>query len=270
LVESVIALFEYGFIQRALIAGIIISLAASSLGVFVVLKRFSLIGDTLGHTAFTGIAIGLFMNISHFWPALILTILASLGITKIKTSTRIKGDSILAVLLYCSLALAIVLLSFSNTKGESISNILFGSILLVTSEDLIIIIALSSLTLFTIGLLFKEFMHISLNEDLAKANGLPVNILNYLMNILIAFIIITSMRIVGILIISALLVIPAISALQISKSFNQTILLSMFFGFISVVSGMIAAIILDSAPGGTIVLISGFIFLLTLVWNKYF
>lgn len=204
---------------------------------------------------------GVFANFTPVWGALGLTVLNALGITRIKQSARISGDAAMAVFFSFGLALGIVLISLSPTFAVNLSSLLFGSILLITWSDVGLVLAVSVVSVSIMLLLFKEFFYIALDEELARSSGLPVNMLNYLLSILIGIIVVAGMRIVGILLISALLAIPALASMQLSSSFKQTVLLSVLFGLASVLIGLLAALEWNVAPGGAIVLTSVAIFI---------
>jgi len=252
--EEIAELLTSEFVQRALIAGFIVALTAPIIGLFMVLNRLSLIGDTIAHTAFAGVAIGVFFNASPIWSALAISVAGALGITKIRQSARISGDAALAVIFSGGLAIGVFLISITRTFTLNLSSLLFGSILLVSWFDVWLVAGVGFATVCTIILLYKELVHVALDEDLARASGLPVNKMNYLLGIIIGVMVVATMRVVGILMVSALLIIPALSAMQIAKSFKQSIILSVTFALTSVITGISIALIIDSAPGGSIVL----------------
>jgi zinc transport system permease protein len=259
----VLEILSYEFMQRAIIAGVLIALTAPVVGVFMVLKRMSLIGDTLAHTAFSGVALGTFLNVSPLWSSLIVTVVSAVGIVKTRQSAKVSGDAVLAIFFSMGLALGIVLLSLS-TVSFNVTSLLFGSILLVGWDDLIVILIISASVLVSVFLLYKELFYVTLDEDLAKASGLSVNKYNYLLTILTGVMVVASLRIVGALLVPALLVIPALSAMQISRSFKQTFFLAIAFALISVLAGMLLSLYVSAPPGGTIVLTSIIIFVITL------
>jgi zinc transport system permease protein len=259
----VLEILSYEFMQRAIIAGVLIALTAPVVGVFMVLKRMSLIGDTLAHTAFAGVALGTFLNVFPLWSSLIVTVLSAVGIVKTRQSAKVSGDAVLAVFFSMGLALGIVLLSLS-TVSFNVTSLLFGSILLVGWDDLLVILIISASVLVSVFLLYKELFYVTLDEDLAKASGLSVNKYNYLLTVLTGVMVVASLRIVGALLVPALLVVPALAAMQISRSFKQTFFLAIIFALISVLSGMLLSLYVSAPPGGTIVLTSIIIFVITL------
>jgi zinc transport system permease protein len=257
-------ILSFSFMQRALIAGIAVAIVCSVLGLFLVLRRHSLFGDSLAHMAFGGIAIGLFTNVYPLWTAFIVSILAALGITKLRQSTDIPPDSAVAILLSSGLALGIVLMSLSGGFSVDLFSFLFGSILLVSVEDTLMILIMAAAVLAFVSILYKRFLYITFDEEQAKVSGLQVTRLNYLFIVLAGVTVIASMRLVGILLISSLIVIPNITAMMFGKGFKKTVLISVIISIFSVVSGIIASYILNIAPSGSIVLILVLIFVLIL------
>jgi zinc transport system permease protein len=258
-------IFAFGFMQRALIAGIAISSVCSVIGLFLVLRRQSLFGDSLAHMAFGGIAIGLFTNTYPLWTAFVASILAALGITKLRHSTNIPADSAVAIMLSSGLALGILLLSLSGGFSVDLFGFLFGNILLVSFEDTLLILVMTAVVLTSVSILYKQFLYITFDEEQAKVSGIKVMRLNYLFIVLASLTVIASMRLVGILLISSLVVIPNITAMMLGRGFRKTALISVMLSVISVISGIALSYILNSAPSGTIVMISISIFLWTLI-----
>jgi len=263
--DNLLLLLSQPFIQRAFLIGVIIAVPSSIIGVFIVLKKMSLIGDGLAHTAFGGLALGYYLNVVPLWAAAVVVILGSIGITKATRSTKISGDAAVAVILQLGLASGIVLLSLARGYGVNIDSLLFGSILLVETPQITIALAVMLITLVTVLLFYKELFSTAFDETQARASGINTSLFEYLVSILSGIVVIASIPIVGVLLISAMLVLPALMSLQVSGSFKQTILISPIFGVVSVVLGLLTSIVLDSASGATIVLVALFIFMIILV-----
>lgn len=257
-------ILEAGFMQRALVAGVAVAVICSAVGLFLVLRRHSLFGDALSHMAFGGIAIGLFMNVYPLWTAIVVSILGALGITKLRQSTKIPADATVAVLLSSGLALGVVLVSMSGGFNVDLFSFLFGSILLVSAEEVIMILAISAAIVGILAVLYRRFMYITFDEEQAKVSGLQVTLLNYLFIVLASVTVIASIRLVGVLLISSLIVIPNITAMMFGKGFKKTALISGGIAVFSVVTGIIVSYAANLAPGGTIVLVAIIIFLGTL------
>jgi zinc transport system permease protein len=252
--DSFFTLLQAGFIQRAFIVSVIVAVLSSVLSIFIVLKRISLIGDGLAHTAFGGLALGYYLNLIPLWVAGVVVVLGSIGITKAIRSTKISGDAAVAVFLQLGLAAGIVLLSLARGFGVNLESILFGSILLVNSDQIIAALIIVVITLGMIFVFFKELVYVTFDETQARASGIKTWFFDYLISVLAAIVVIVAIPIVGVLLISALLVLPALTSIQLAKSFRQTVILAPTIGLITVVSGLLVSIIIDAAPGATIVL----------------
>jgi zinc transport system permease protein len=246
----------YGFIQKGLVAGAAIAIICSLMGMFLVLRRYSLFGDALSHMAFGGISLGLFIGIYPLWTAFVVSVLGALGITKLRKSTKISGDAAIAVLLVSGLGIGVLLISATGGFKVDLFSFLFGSILLINTEDTLLILGISSGIVATLVALRKQLLHLTFDEEQAQVSGINTDKLNYVFVVLASVTVITSMRLVGILLISALIVLPNITAIMFGKGFKKTIALSVSMSVISVVSGIILSYYLDLAPSGTIVMIS--------------
>jgi len=251
-----VEILTYGFMQRAIISGIAIALLCSVVGLFLVLRRYSLFGDAIAHSSFGGIAAGLLIGIYPLWGAYIVSLFSALIITRIRQKFDISGDAAVAVLLSSGIAVGLILISLSGGFTVDIFSFLFGSILLVSVEDTILILGLTGAILIVILLLYRELIYSTFNEEQAKVSGIPVEKINYLIVFIAGITVVTSIQLVGILLISALFVIPNVTAIMYGRSFKQTALLSSSFAVSSVVIGILLSYVLDITPAGTIVLIS--------------
>jgi zinc transport system permease protein len=253
-------ILSYGFMQRALISGIAISLMCSVVGLFLVLRRHSLFGDALAHSAFGGIAAGLFLGIYPMWTAFAVSILSALGLTKIRQRFQISGDATVAILLSSGLAMGVILISLAGGFTVNLFSFLFGSILLVSLDNTILILGLAGSILIVILLLYRQLTYATFNEEQAKVSGIQVEKLNYLLVVIAGITVVSSMQLVGILLTSSLIVIPNVTAMLFSRGFKQTAILSMIFAVFSAVTGILTSYIFNIAPGGMIVLISILLF----------
>ena len=251
----VLEILAYGFMQKALLAGIAVAVACSLLGIFLVLRRYSLFGDGIAHVAFGGISVGLFLGVFPLWSAFVVSILGGLGLQKLRSSTKISGDAAVAVVLVSGLAVGVVLTSASGGFSVDLFSFLFGSILLVSTDDAILIITISAGVVATLVAFHKQILYISFNEEHARISGINVTILNYMFMILAAVTVVASMRLVGILLISALIVIPNITAMLFGTGFKKTVGISVSVSVFSVVLGILLSYYFNVAPSGTIVLI---------------
>lgn len=261
-------ILQYDFMRRALIIGIIVSLNCSTIGLFLVLRRFSMVGDTISHVALAGVALGMVTGIYPIYSAVVVSIIASIGIEKLRKSYKEYSELALSIVLAAGIGMASILISLDQANTNGIMSYLFGSIALVTKEDLIMISIIGSLIILMVMFFYRALFYITFDEESAKYAGISVNRINLFFSILIALTITLSMRIVGILLVSSLMVLPVATSLQIAKSFRSALIYSNIFGLLAVISGLIVSFYLDIAPGGSIVMISLFtlVVVITLKW----
>ena len=202
---------------------------------------------------------------SPLWTAFVVSILGGLGLQKLRQSTKISGDAAVAVVLSSGFAVGVILVSASGGFSVDLFSFLFGSILLISDEDLIMILAISSGIVGTLIVLQKQFLHLTFNEEQAKLGGLQTTLLNYAFVILAAITVVTSFRLVGMLLISALVVIPNITAMMYGKGFKKTVCISLVISVSSVISGILVSYFFNVAASGTIVIITVGILIGTLV-----
>jgi len=261
-------IFQYDFITRGLVVGIIIAFIAPLIGIFLVLRRYSLISDTLSHISLAGVALGFILDVNPILTTLGLTTISSIGIEKLRNTKKIYGETALALFLSGGLALATVLLSVGKGFNSNLLNYLFGSIVTVTTNDIYTILALAILVLILLFVFYKELVYITFDEESARVNGLPVNFINTLFIILTAIVISLAIPVIGILLITALIVIPVVTALQLRTSFIKTIIYAETFSIFSVITGIFLSFYLNLSTGGTIVLLALFIFLIVILGKK--
>lgn len=261
-------LFKYGFAVRGFEAGIIIGLIAPLIGMFLVLRRYSLIADTLAHVSLAGIALGFIFGINPILTAIGSTVLSSVVIERLRLSRKVYGESALAIFLSGSLALAVVLISLAHGFNVSLLNYLFGSIVTVKQTDLVIIGILGAVIVTVLYLFYKELVYITFDEESAQVSGIPTRFINTLLIILAALTVSLSIPIVGVLLISALMVIPVVTALQFRQSFGKTILIAELASLFSVFTGIFSSFYLNLSTGGTIVLISLMVFAVSLAFRR--
>ena len=261
-------ILSFGFMQNAIISGIAISLICSTVGLFLVLRKYSLFGDALAHSAFGGVALGLFLGFYPLWAAYAVSILSALGLTKIRQKFDISGDAIVAILLSSGIAVGIVLISLSGGFSIDIFSFLFGSVLLVSTENVIGILGMCAAILIILIIGYKKFMYITFSEEQARVSGIRVEKLNYLLIAIAGITVVTSMQLVGVLLVSALFVIPNVTAMMFKRSFKQTIILSMSFSVFSTVAGIMISYPLDIAPSGMVVLLAITLFIGSLIMKS--
>ncbi len=249
-------ILSYSFMQRALISGVAIAILCSVVGLFLVLRRYSLFGDAVAHSSFGGIALGLMAGVYPLWTAYGVSLVSALIITKIKTKFNISGEASVAVLLSSGIAVGLVIIGISGGFTFDIFSFLFGSILLVSVNDTILILSLTGIILIIILLLYRQILYSTFNEEQAKVSGVPVEKINYLIVFMAGITVVTSIQLVGVLLISALFVIPNVTAIMYGKGFKNTALMSIGFSVFSVITGILISYVFDITPAGTIVLIS--------------
>lgn len=259
-------IFNYSFMVRAFIAGGVIAVIAPLIGTFLVMRRFSLFADSLAHVALAGVAIGLISGIYPILTAVVTCIIAAIVIEKLRENQKIYGDAALSLFLSGSLAVALILISFGHGFNVNLFSYLFGSITAVETQDIYIMLSLSVLMLVFLLGFYKELFFIAFDEESAKVSGLPVKNLNLLLMSLAAVTVSLSMRIVGVLLIGALMVVPVLTALQIAKSFKQTMLYATVFSLIAVFAGLILSFYFDVIAGGAIVFLSLILFICALAF----
>ena len=261
-------IFQYDFMINAFLAGIIISILASVSGSFIVLRRYAMLTETLAHVALVGVAIGIVLGQNPIWVALVVSVMAAWLIEYLRAYFGLYSDSILAIFLSGSLALAVVIVSIAGSFNASLFSYLFGSILSVSHEDLLVMMVFGSLAMAILLGLFKEFYFIAFDEEVAQVSGLKVRLLNFMLVTIVAVIIALSIRVVGTLLIGALMVIPTISALRFRLGFSKTILLSLLFSISSVLIGMSLSYQFSLPSGATIVLVILCFFIVSILVNR--
>jgi len=246
-------IFQYSFMVRALAAGLMIGTIAPTIGVFLVLRRLSLIADTLAHVALAGVALALLTGIHPVAGALGVALLGAVGVERLRVSGRLYGDAALAIFLSGGLALAVVLIGLSGGFSVDVFSYLFGSITVVQPRDLWVILVLGMVVLGTVALLYKELFAITFDEEAARVQGVPVDSLNLLVTVLVATTVVVAMRVVGVLLTSALVVIPAATSLRLARNFRGALLIAVLAALTSVVAGIVLSFYLNIAAGGAIV-----------------
>lgn len=261
-------ILRYTFLQNAIIGGILVGITCAMIGSFIVLRKMSFLGDGLAHISFGGVAAGILFNINPLISALIFSVLSGVGIQKLK-EMKIYSDAAIGIFFSFGLALGVILISLSTGYTIDLYSYLFGNILAINQIDLILTSGITLLSIAIVFLLYKELFYITFDEESAQANGLPVKALNQILIIICALAIVTSMKIVGILLVSSFLIIPTTTALMLNiKSFKKTIFVSVIISIISVLMGIIFSYYLDIATGGAIVMTLVALFICALTYSK--
>ncbi|HAZ30753.1 TPA: ABC transporter [Candidatus Acetothermia bacterium] len=255
-------IFEFAFMQRAFLAGLIVAVICPSIGLFLVVRRYALLGEGLGHIAFGGVSLGFLAGIDPVLGAFGLTGISAIAIERLRRQGRLGGDTAIGVLIALGLAAGVVASSLAGAFNARLLGFLFGSIALVAPRDLYLIAAVGAVVMFVITAFGKELFYICFDEEAALASGLPVKFFTMLLTIMTALTVVASLRIIGVLLVFALTILPVAAAMQIAQSFRHARWLAVLFGLMAVISGLFAAFYLDLPAGGAIVLIAGALFAL--------
>jgi zinc transport system permease protein len=258
-------LLSYGFMQRALVAGVLVGLLCGVLGFFVVLKRMSFVGVGISHSAFGGIAIGVLLGVEPLVAAAVFATLVAWGIGWLSRSGRLHEDTSIGILFSSAMALGVALISLSHTYQVDLFGYLFGSILSVSPSDLWFLAGIAVLVLGLVVLLFKEFLFLAFDEEVARASGLPVNVLWFLLLTCLALSIVAAIRVVGIILVEALLVIPAAIGYQVARGYRMMVCVSVLSAVAAVIAGLFISYFFNVAAGATIVLTLTLLFFLAMV-----
>ncbi|MDD5042339.1 MAG: metal ABC transporter permease [Candidatus Omnitrophica bacterium] len=250
---------RYAFLQRAIIAGCFMALGCSFLGIFLVLRRFSLIGDGLAHVSFATVAIGLLLNTQPIVVSVPLVALASLAILSLSEKAGMYGDAAIGLVSSFGIALGVIIASTAGGFNVDLFSYLFGNILSVSSLEVWMTVGISLLVVLITMLFYHDLFAITFDEDYAHVSGIKVRMVNKILIILTALIVVLGIKIVGTMLVSSLIVLPAISALQVMRSFRGAIALAGIFAIASVIIGIFISYILNYPSGGTIVMVN-FIF----------
>jgi zinc transport system permease protein len=256
-------MLESEFMRLAFGTGAVVGLLAPAVGFFLVQRNMSLIGDGIGHTAFAGVAAGYLLGISPVLAALVASVAGAVGIEWLRSRHRAAGDQALALLFYTGIAAGVVLASSAGALDVDLFAFLFGSILTVTRGDLVLVAVLGVAGLAAVALLYRALAAVVIDEEGARVAGVPVAALNVVVAGLAGVTIALSMRIVGILLIAALMVLPVIAAGRVAASMRASVLLAMGIGLASVFAGLTVAYYADLPPGGAIVLLAAAAFVVT-------
>ncbi|WP_028987132.1 metal ABC transporter permease [Thermicanus aegyptius] len=264
--------FTYSFLQYGLLAGLMVGWVAPLIGVFIVVRRLSLIADALSHITLAGVAAGLLLGqllpalgeISPLYFGLLFAVIGALLIERLRKAYRSYQELAIPIILSAGIGLAVVLISLAHGFNVDLFGLLFGNILAVTEGDLLRIFIVSLVVIIAVWLFYKELLLLSFDEEGAKLAGVPGGWINLFFSLLVGLVISISMQVVGILLVSALITLPVAAAMRITSSFKQTLFVSILFGEISVLLGMMLSYWFNLASGGTIVLVAVVILLVLL------
>ncbi|MFD7240034.1 metal ABC transporter permease [Streptomyces syringium] len=249
------------FMQRALLAALLVGITAPAIGIYLVQRRQALMGDGIGHVALTGVGLGFLLNTSPVWVATAVCVVGAVVMELIRSSGKTRGDIALAMLFYGGMAGGVMLMHLSGGSNANLISYLFGSITTVAEEDIIAICVLAAFVILTTVGLRKQLFAICQDEEFARVTGLPVRLLNLLVAVTAALTVTVAMRVVGLLLVSALMVIPVAASQAVARSFATTFALAVTIGVLVTVSGTATSYYVDVPSGATIVLLAIGVFL---------
>jgi zinc transport system permease protein len=253
---EIVDLLRYGFIQRAVVAGVFISIVCATLGVLLVLRRLSLIGDGLAHVTFGSVALGLVFNAHPLYVSIPAVVAGSLGILKLMERTRIYGDAAIGVVSAFGIAGGVLLASMAQGFNTDLFSYLFGSILSIGDGEVVISVSLCAAVLLVVSLFYHDLFAVTFDEEYARTSGINARRMNVLLVMATAVIVVLAIKVAGIMLTSALLIVPAVTAFQLAGSFRGTIITASLVGVMSVLSGIALSIAADLPTGATIVMVN--------------
>jgi zinc transport system permease protein len=259
---------HYAFIQRAYIAGSFIAVLCAMLGLFLVLRRLSLIGDGLSHVSFGAIALGLFFGIYPFYVAIPVVVLGSYFILKLTERAKIYGDAAIGIVSSLGIASGVILASLSRGFNVDLFGYLFGNILAISNSEVYLSVGLSLVVLLTIIMLYNDLFSVTFDEEFARITGVRTEQINLILTFLTAITVVLAIKVVGIMLVSALLIIPAVTALQIARGFKGAMLISILDAIVSVLLGITISFFLDLPAGATIVMLNALFFGISLLYKR--
>lgn len=271
------SLLHYEFLQNAFLTGIMIGLIAPLIGVFIVVRRLSLIADALSHITLAGIAASMLIEkkitsvqgLNPMYMGMLFSVFGALFIEKLRKVYKHYEELAIPIILSGGVGLSVVFISLANGFNTDLFSFLFGSVTAVSRLDVWTILTVTIVVVLAIYLFFKELFVLSFDEEHAAVSGVNAKSIHFLFIIMVALVIAASMRIVGVLLVSALMTLPVAASIRIARGFKQTLIFSIIFGELAVVGGLIAAYYMDIAPGGTIVIFSILILMAAIYWKKW-
>jgi len=264
--------FTYGFVQRAMLAGSLIAAVSALLGLFLVLRRFSLIGDGLAHTTFGSVAVVLLVGISPFYvtlAALPLVMISSLAIYRLTQSRKIHADAAIGIVSSLGIAAGIILSSLSGGFNVDLFSYLFGNILTVNQTELLLSVIVFALVAAAVVYCYEDLFAVTFDQELARTMGVQTGRINFVLFLLTAVSAVLAMKVAGILLVSALLILPALTALQLSVSFRKTMMSAVGFAVGAVLLGIVFAFVLN-LPAGAMIVLFNIVFLLLVAGVRKF
>jgi zinc transport system permease protein len=267
---SIIEYLDYGFIQRAIVSGAFIAVLCSTLGVLLVLRRLSLIGDGLAHVTFGSVALGLLFRVYPLYISLPVVMASSLGILKLMERARIFGDAAIGILSALGIAGGVLAASLAGGFNVDLFSYLFGNILSISVQEVYTSICLSAIVLSVIVFNYHDIFSITFDEEFARASGINVNRINTMIVLFTAITVVLTMKVVGIMLTSALLIFPAVTAFQVARGFKSALLIAAAVALFSVISGIFLSLLFNLPTGASIVLVNFLFFALAFICKSFF
>ena len=253
MIESLLEMFSYSFIARAFLVGIPVALCAALLGVSLVLKRYSMIGDGLSHVGFGALAVAAALNLAPLEVAIPIVVVAAFLLLRLSENSKIKGDAAIAIISSSALAIGVIIATLNKGMNTDINSYLFGSILATTEQDAVLSLVLSAVVIVLFVFFYHKIFAVTFDESFARATGTRANIYNMVIALLTALTIVVGMRIMGTLLISSLIIFPALTSMRLCKTFRSVILCSAVLSVICFVVGMSASFLYETPTGASIV-----------------
>ncbi|MCU0800035.1 MAG: metal ABC transporter permease [Candidatus Thermoplasmatota archaeon] len=261
-------LLGYQFFQFALIGGILVAITCSWIGLFLILKKQSMITDGIAHSVFGGIALGLFLGINVLWTSLATALASMTGITYLRKKGMAQSDSAIAVMMALGFSTGLILISLAGGFNVDVFSYLFGSILTISKGEIYSVATVAILAIAYLWTFHRELLSLTFDEEDSRLLGLPVTLLSVSFNILVAVAIVISIKVVGIILVTAFMVLPGLTAIQFNLSFKGTAVTSILIGLVGVISGIFLSALFDVAASGVIVFVMVGIFVTSAIYNK--
>ena len=267
--ELIESMMSYPFMVRAITVGILVSLCAALLGVSMVLKRYSMIGDGLSHVGFAALAAAAATGLAPLKVAIPVCIVAAFLILRLSENSKLKGDSAVAILCSGSLAIGVMIISLSSGMNMDVSNYMFGSIYTVSVEDMVITVALSVVVLVLYVVFYNKLFAVTFDEEFAAATGVKTEAYNTLLACLTAITIVVGMRMMGALLISSLIIFPVLTASRVCKNYRAVIFTSVGVSVFNFIAGLVLSIVINASPGSSVVIVSLAIFVIFTIVGRF-
>lgn len=264
----IIEMFQYEFMRRALLVGILIAISSAVLGIFLVLRKMSMIGDGLAHVSFASVALALLLNQSPLFLSIPIVMVASFLILKLNDVADVHGDAAIGLVSSFSVAMGVLISSVASGFNVDLFSYLFGSILVIKTSEVYLSLILATLVIGAVVFYYHDLFAITQDEAFSRVIGIKTNRMNYLISAMTAITISLGIRVVGTMLISSMVIFPSITALQVARSFKETIIISAFVAILAVVLGIIASYVYNLPSGASIVMVNGALFAVFFVFRK--